>query len=99
MSSLTSRCHQHRDVTNRTQINQFIYKLLKIYTVIQTKEASISIDNETSDHENTEDPKSDDSKNEKQKNKTTEKIKNFALGHLDKFIDRETEMKRLSGFG
>ena len=74
-------------------------KLLKIYTVIQTKEDSISFDNETSDHENSEDRKSDNSKNEKQKNKTTEKIKNFALGHLDKFIDRETEMERLSGFG
>ena len=47
----------------------------------------------------TKDPKSDDSKNDKNKNKTTEKIKNFALGHLDKFIDRETEMERLSGFG
>ena len=75
------------------------YKLLKIYTAIQTKEDSNSIDNETSDHENTEDPKIDESKNDKNKNKTTEKIKNFALGHLDKFIDRETEMERLSGFG
>ena len=74
-------------------------KLLKIYTVIQTKEDSTSIDNETIDQEDTEEPKNDDSKNEKQKNKTTEKIKNFALGHLDKFIDRETEMERLSGFG
>ena len=88
MVSPTSGCHQH-----------YSCKLLKIYTVIQTKEDSTSIDNETIDQENSEDPKSDNSKNEKQKNKTTEKIKDFALGHLDKFIDRETEMERLSGFG
>ena len=78
---------------------ELTYKLLKIYTAIQTKEESLSIDIETSDQENSEDPKSGDSKNEKPKNKTTEKIKTFALGHLDKFIDRETEMERLSGFG
>ena len=98
------KCQNHctSNITHQHQSPAFViltYKLLKIYTAIQTKEDSISIDNETSDHENTEDPKSDDSKNDKNKNKTTEKIKNFALGHLDKFIDRETEMERLSGLG
>ena len=70
----------------------------QIYTALQTKD-KIQIEDSISDQGENNDQKSENPKSDKQKSRTTEKIKNFALGHLDKFIDRETEMERLSGFG
>ena len=70
--------------------------MLQIYTALQTKDESRT---ENTDQDKIVEEKSDDQKIEKEKNKTTEKIKNFALGHLDRFIDRETEMEKLSGLG
>ena len=73
-----------------------VTNMFQIYTALQTKDESCT---DETDQEKSVEEKSDDQKVDKEKNKTTEKIKNFALGHLDRFIDRETEMEKLSGLG
>ena len=70
--------------------------MFQIYTALQTKDESRT---DNTDQVKVAEEKSDDQKDDKEKNKTTEKIKSFALGHLDRFIDRETEMEKLSGLG
>ena len=72
MVSPTSGCHQH-----------YSCKLLKIYTVIETKENSISIDNKPLTRKT---PKTQRVTNQKMKNKKITRQKKIKIFHLDIWI-------------